>query len=125
MTSSDLGSPTHDRGQATIEMALVLPLLAMWCYLLVIVGTTVRDRIDLQAAARDAARAAAVSLPADRLPIARTTAERTSHLHPLEVTVTTDGTLVTVSIVYREPRRPPLFVEVTLRAAASMPVESA
>lgn len=124
MTPHDGTSPTHDRGQATIEMALVLPLLALWCYLLVIVGTTVRDRIDLQAAARDAARAASVALPADRLAAARTVAERTSHLQHLEVVVTTDSSMVNVSVSYREPRRPPLFVEVTLRATAAMPLES-
>lgn len=108
-----------------MEMALVLPLLALWCYLLVVVGTTVRDRIDLQAAARDAARAAAVALPEARLTAARTAAIRTSHLQPLDITVGTEAGLVTVSVGYREPRRPPLFVEVALRATASMPIESA
>ncbi|MGI8663067.1 MAG: TadE/TadG family type IV pilus assembly protein [Acidimicrobiales bacterium] len=50
----------RDRGQATVELALVLPFLALLLLLVVQVGLVVRAQILVTNAAREAARAAAV-----------------------------------------------------------------
>ena len=49
-----------DGGQATVEFALVLPLLAVLLLAVVQVGLVVRDQVLLTHAAREAARAVAV-----------------------------------------------------------------
>jgi Flp pilus assembly protein TadG len=50
-----------ERGQATVELALVLPFLAVLLLALVQVGLVVRDQLLVVHAAREAARAAAVA----------------------------------------------------------------
>jgi Flp pilus assembly protein TadG len=47
-----------DEGQATVELALVLPFLVLMVLLVVQFGLVVRDRIELAHVARAAARAA-------------------------------------------------------------------
>jgi Flp pilus assembly protein TadG len=47
-----------DEGQATVELALVLPFLVLFVLLVVQFGLVVSDRIELAHAARAAARAA-------------------------------------------------------------------
>ena len=49
-----------DGGQAAVELALVLPLVALLALLLVQVGLVVRDQVLVVHAAREAAREAAV-----------------------------------------------------------------
>ena len=51
----------EDRGQATVEFALVLPLLVVAAALLVHLGLTVRLQLQLEHAAREGARAAAIA----------------------------------------------------------------
>lgn len=54
-------APTHgDRGQAAVELALTLPLLALLLLLVVQAALVVRDQVLVVHAAREAARAAAV-----------------------------------------------------------------
>jgi Flp pilus assembly protein TadG len=50
-----------DGGQATVELALVLPVFVMLLLLLVQVGVLVRDQVLVIHAAREGARAAAVT----------------------------------------------------------------
>ena len=51
----------RDRGQATVELALTLPLLCVLLLGVVQVAVVARDRLAVQLAAREAARAAAAS----------------------------------------------------------------
>lgn len=51
----------HDRGQATVELALTLPFLCTLVLGVVQVAVLGRDRLAVQLAAREAARAAAVT----------------------------------------------------------------
>lgn len=51
----------RDRGQSTVEFALVLPLVLMLLLGLLQVGLVVRDQLLVSSAAREAAREAAVS----------------------------------------------------------------
>jgi len=51
----------NDRGQATVEFALVLPLVAVLALGLLQVTVVVRDQLTLGLAAREGARAAAVA----------------------------------------------------------------
>jgi Flp pilus assembly protein TadG len=50
-----------DEGQATVELALVLPVIVMLLLLLIQVGVLVRDQVLVIHAAREGARAAAVT----------------------------------------------------------------
>ena len=49
-----------DRGQATVEFALILPLLLIITVVLVHIGVGLAVQVQLEAAAREGARAAAV-----------------------------------------------------------------
>jgi len=53
-------APRGEPGQATVEFALVLPLLVMAMLALIQVGLLVRDHLAVVHAAREAARAASV-----------------------------------------------------------------
>jgi hypothetical protein len=57
------GGPDRGRGQATVEFALVLPLIAVLVVFAVEVGTIVRDQLRAVQIAREAARHAAVGEP--------------------------------------------------------------
>lgn len=50
----------HERGQATVELALVLPLAVFGLLAILQVGLVVRDQVAVVHAAREAARAASV-----------------------------------------------------------------
>jgi Flp pilus assembly protein TadG len=116
-------------GQATVELALCLPLLALLCAGLVEASLLALDQVRVWHAAREAARAAAVEPdPA----AARDAAGRTG-LDGLEVTVTpaqeerSPGRPTTVSLAYRYDGRVPLlgaaFEGVVLRAEATTRIE--
>ena len=51
----------HDRGVASVEFALVVPLLVLLLFGLVIAGSVYLDQLNLQSAARNAARAGSIS----------------------------------------------------------------
>lgn len=59
---------SRERGQATVELALLLPVVVLLLGLIGSVGSSAGDRLRLQHAAREAARVAAVTadLPAIR-----------------------------------------------------------
>lgn len=120
----------RDRGQSSVEVALLLPLVAVLLLAVVQVGLVVRDQVLVVHAAREAARAAAVD-PAEGA--ARDAAEAATALAParLDVSVTDrgdPGSRVAVAVTYASPTVVPLvgrlLGDVTVTARATMRVES-
>lgn len=97
---------TRDRGQATVELALALPLVAVLVLGVVQLIVVARDQLAVDLAARDAARAAAVS--ADPLTAARRAAEEATGLDGLVVAVEQHGDRVTVRVTHRTPTSIPI-----------------
>jgi Flp pilus assembly protein TadG len=119
----------REDGQATVEVALLLPLLALLLLSVVQVGLVVRDQVLVTHAAREAARAAAVDPQAAT---AREAAEAAARLEPDRLTVelsgsTAPGGRLTVTVRYRSPTTVPvvgaLVGDRTLTAEATMRVE--
>jgi Flp pilus assembly protein TadG len=111
-----------DRGTATVEFALVLPLLLVMCLALVQVGLLARDRLLVEAVARAGAREAA--LQADQAAIRAAALAAGPGLEPEAVTigVTRAGSVgdpVTVEVTYAEPIRVP-FVDWLFGATVTM-----
>lgn len=121
-----------DRGQSTVEFALVLPLVALVVLFIVQAGFIVRDQLLVSHAAREAARAASVS-DTDRLGAALTAARNAGALSAdyLSGTVTTieSNTSIRVNIAYRSVTGLPLIgallPDIDLDASVVMRVESA
>lgn len=118
-----------DGGQATVELALVLPLVALLALVVVQVGLVVRDQLLVTHAAREAARIAAVD-PEPGAPAAAARAAA-ADLDPGRLDVTASGRAsgrVRVEVSYRAPTVVPLvgalLDDVTLRAAVTMRVET-
>jgi Flp pilus assembly protein TadG len=118
-----------DRGQATVELALTLPVVVILLLGLVQAGMLVRDQILVTHAAREAARAAAVVDDRSRIEQAAAAAGPLDR-HRLTVEVGprgAPGSRITVNLSYGTATRVPLigslFPDVTLRARASMRVE--
>ncbi len=102
-----------ERGTATVEFALLLPLLLVMCLALVQVGLLARDRLLAEAVARAGAREAA--LQADEAALREAALAAGPGLDPDAVTigVTREGSVgdpVTVEVGYAEPIRVP-FVD--------------
>ena len=95
------GASTHagDAGQAAVELALVLPVVVVLLLGMLQVALVGRDQLALELAAREGARAAAVS--ADPAAAARAAADRVTSLHPLSVDVSVAATTVTVTVRHR------------------------
>jgi Flp pilus assembly protein TadG len=119
----------REGGQATVEVALLLPLVATMLLGVVQVGLVVRDQVLVTHAAREAARAAAVDPTAD---VAREGATSAARLDPDRLTVdlsgsTDPGGRLTVTVRYRSPTDVPLVGQLlgdrTLEAEATMRVE--
>ena len=117
------------RGQAAVEFALVLPLVAVVLLGVVQLGLVVRDQILVVHAAREAARQAAVDPSTDA---ARRAAVEGSGLRStrIEVDVTGrggPGSRVYVRVRYRAPTDVPvvggLVGDVSLEATTAMRVE--
>jgi Flp pilus assembly protein TadG len=87
-------------GQATVELALVLPLLLALTVVVIHVGLLVRAQVLVVHATREAARAAAVDPGSDA---ARHAAESVRGLDPDRLSVTTrrDGRRVTAFVSYQ------------------------
>jgi Flp pilus assembly protein TadG len=113
------------QGQAAVELALALPLVALLMLAVVQVGLVVRDQVLTVHAAREAARAAAV----DADPRAATAAAlRGTGLPASRLTVRVQrGTTADVAVTYRSPTDLPLvgrlLPDLSLRAKAAMRVE--
>ena len=88
-----------DRGQAAVELAVALPIVVIAMLAIAQVGVAVRNEVAVELAAREGARAAAVSSD----PAAADAAARRAVDLPMEVTVTTDATTVTVTVTYVDP----------------------
>lgn len=99
---------SRDQGQATVELALAVPLVALVALLVVQVGLIARQRVMLTHAAREAARAAVVDPDPSQVAAA---AHRSSDLPPdrLRVEVETDGGYVTVELTLAAPTDVPLI----------------
>jgi Flp pilus assembly protein TadG len=120
---------SREEGQATVEVALLLPVVALLLLAVVQVGLVVRDQVLVTHAAREAARAAAV----DPQPsAAREGAEAAARLDPGRLTVDLSGSTdaggrLTVTVRYRSPTDVPLVGALlgdrTLAAQATMRVE--
>ena len=117
--------PHRDRGQATVELALCLPLLCILMLGVVQVAVVVRDQLAVQLAAREAARAAAVA--ADPGGAAGAAADAASTLRPLDIATSTSGATVTATVRFVEHTDVPLIgallPDLTLSANASMQLE--
>lgn len=105
--------PGAERGTATVEFALLMPLLLVMCLALVQVGLLARDRLLTEAVARAGAREAAVQ--ADEAAIRQVALAAGPGLDPDAVTigVTREGSVgdpVTVQVGYAETIRVP-FVD--------------
>lgn len=114
------------RGQATVELALVLPLVLTLALVVVQVGLVARDSVRVTHAARSATRAASVGLDDETV---RRAASRDSGLAPsrLDVVIAHDGDWVTVRVTYRCPTDVPLVGTIApvvmLRAQLTMRME--
>ena len=91
------------RGQATVEFAIVAPLLAVSVWFILAAGTVVVAQLELTQAARNATREAVAS--PDPAGTARHVARETTDLRPLTVDVAQRGGLlvVTVSAAFEPP----------------------
>jgi hypothetical protein len=117
--------PRSDRGQATVELALVLPVLLLFLLALVQTALVARDQLLVQDAARAAVREVSVGADDGRVVDA---ARRT--LGGVEVEVQRAGGVgepVNVTVRYGDhtnlPLIGPLFPDVVLHATATMRAE--
>jgi len=119
----------EDRGQSTVELALLLPVVLVVILTVVQVGLLGRDVVLVTHAAREAARAAAV----DPSPgAARRAALASSSLRSDRLSVSVTGRTgasgrVRVTLAYRVPLRVPLVGSLlgdrTVHASATMRIE--
>ncbi len=86
----------RDSGQATVELALCLPLLCMFLLGVVQMAVVVRDQLAVQLAAREAARAASVA--ADPGAAASAAAHNAVTLRPLDVSVHSASSTVSATV---------------------------
>jgi Flp pilus assembly protein TadG len=120
------GGRRGQRGQAAVELALALPLVALLLLAVVQVGLVVRDQVLTVHAAREAVRAAAVGPDAGA---PRAAALAGSGLDGDRLTVSVErGGLVRVAVRYQSvthlPLVGPLLPDVPLLAKAAMRPES-
>ena len=112
----------RDRGQAAVEFAIALPLVAVLSLGIIQVVVVARDQIAVELAAREAARAAAVS--ADPAAAAGSAARSATGLQPITVSTATTGDRVTVTVEYVNATDVALIGaaigEVTLSATVTM-----
>ena len=98
----------HETAQATVEFALILPILFTVLWLGVESVLLVRDQTLVTHAAREAARAAAVGQPDDA--VRKAAAERSGFaMGSLHVTVQLDDGVVVASVRLSERGRLPLL----------------
>ena len=100
------------RGQATVELALVLPFVLTLAVAVAQAGVVARDAVRLVHATRVAARAAAVGVDAGTITHA---AAESSGLDPARLTmsISSSSNTVTVTARYRAPTQLPLIGRLT------------
>ena len=115
----------RDRGQATVEFALAVPIVVVLVLGVVQVLVVGVRQAAVERLARDGARAASVS--AQPHGAARTAVEGTTGLRPLDVHVSTNRRTVTVTVSYNDPTNVPVvgraIGDVRLTAEVTMPRE--
>jgi hypothetical protein len=113
-----------DDGQAAVELAAALMIAAVLVVVVARIGVVVRDELAVGLAAREGARAAAVS--GDPGGAAAAAARRAVAL-PVSVSTSTGATTVTVTVTYTDRGSPALIAgiigAVTHRASATMALE--
>ena len=115
-----------DRGQATVELVILLPVVVILALAVAQVGILVQHRVMLTHAAREMARAASVA--GGEVDPARSPRLR-GGLDPdhLEVETRVEGDSVVVELRYRDPTDVPLVgalvPDVLLEAEATMLIE--
>ncbi len=118
----------NDAGQATVEVALAVPILVIVMLVGVQIALVIRDQIATIAAAREAARAVVVA--DGKTGLADSAVARTAALDPSRrsVDVSINGGLVTATVTYRSPTDLPLvgmFIpDITVQSAATMALET-
>lgn len=118
-----------ERGQATVELALCLPLVATLLALVVEIGCVIADHARLWQAAREAARVSAVDTSAERV----AAAARAVGPGPLDLEIEPEeryrvrGEATNVRISFQPRARVPLFGPLLARrtfvAEATMRIE--
>lgn len=131
MFLTELMQPIHrhhkfnDRGQATVELAVVLPFIVLLATALIQCGLIVADQLAVWNAARSAARVAAIS--SDPQFDSQQAALEAVSLRPLQVTLAVFDEVVSARIVYIDHTDLPfiglLFPDITLEATVTMPRE--
>ena len=125
-------SRAGDRGQSTVESAVVLPVIVVLLLLIVQLGLIVRDHVLIVHAAREAARAAVVTTTSDRLDAARRAGTGAGPLDPDRLQVSeellTGGERVRVRVDYVSRTDLPiigaLLPDVALTGDATMRLEN-
>ena len=119
------GQREHDPGQATVELALVMPLIIGLLLIILNVGLIVRDQLAVWHAASAAARAASIS--PDSPDVVQQAVESEVKLRPILLRIVRDGDLITVEAKY--PRTIGLWLlkyispPLTLSATVTMHVQ--
>lgn len=118
-----------ERGQATVELALVLPLVVLFALVMLQLGIIAKDLVLVHHAAREGARAAAVEPTSGA---ARAAVVGSSSLDGGRLSVslsggTARGSQTTATVTYRAPTSVPLvgalIPDVSLEASVTMRVE--
>jgi Flp pilus assembly protein TadG len=109
------------RGQAAVELALVMPVVVVFMLLILQVGLVVREQIALIHACGAAARAASIADSPDDA--ASSVFSASSFGAEADIDVTTNDGMVTVDVVFNHPTDLAivgLFLpDITLRASAT------
>jgi hypothetical protein len=119
------GQREHDSGQATVELALVMPLIIGLLLIILNVGLIVRDQLAVWHAASAGARAASIS--PDSPDVVQQAVESEVKLRPIHLRIVRDGDLITVEAKY--PRTIGLWLleyispPLTLSATVTMHVQ--
>ena len=114
-----------DSGQATVELALVMPLIIGLLLIILNVGLVVRDQLAVWHAASAGARAASIS--PDFPDVVQQAVEDEVGLRPLHLQIVRDEQLITVEVQY--PRTINLWLikyiipPLTLSASVTMHVQ--
>ena len=119
------GQSEHDSGQATVELALVMPLIIGLLLIILNVGLIVRDQLAVWHAASAGARAASIS--PDSPDVVQQAVEAEVKLRPIHLRIVRDGDLIAVEAKY--PRTIGLWLlkyispPLTLSATVTMHVQ--
>ena len=120
---SSASSP--DSGQATVELALVMPLIIGLLLIILTAGLVVRDQLAVWHAASAGARAASIS--PDSPDVVQQAVEAEVQLRPIHLRVVREGDLIAVEAKYPRAIRLWLFKFITppliLSATVTMHVQ--